>query len=159
MLKQAVPESVISGFGKHMPSKVTVICGNSFWKAKFNDEMGILDGLRKFVIYYGIKVFCSVRFDYYGDDILTAKIFKANGLECSYPNTDNQYLTEWEADEFVLGRSTSVFEKQKSEWRFNVLSQCDKYFTLIVARRDINPNKATMVCYVIYVLNLNLFKY
>lgn len=82
--------------------------------------MGTFDGLGTFMRYYQLKLYSTIQFDYYGDDVFVVKNFKTNAVECDYPTNDvkkfikNKKSYEWEPVEYVVGNSTLEFEKHTS---------------------------------------------
>lgn len=92
MYTWGIPKSFNEKFGKKMPTTLKILCGDDVWKSKYNYELSRLDGLRPFLLYYRVTIFSSVMFDYYGDDLLTVKIFRENVAESFIPKYDNQKI-------------------------------------------------------------------
>lgn len=70
-----------------MPSKLWFICGKVCWKGSLRLDLVSFDDLGSFVRYYKIKMYSTVQFDYYGDDLFKVKVFTTNAVECDYPIT------------------------------------------------------------------------
>lgn len=103
------------------------------------------------MIFYGVKLFNIVQFDYYGDNIFIATIFKENGIESKYPVTDPKkyFLTEesrrWKKEDYIIQQGTMQYEQNAALFCFNGLMNVTEYYDIQITNSDVDQKFAHMV--------------
>lgn len=149
--QQRIPSELRSNYKTKLPSKLWFICENVCWKGRFNSDVGTLDGLGSFMRFYKLKMYSTIQFDYYGDDLFVVKKFKTNAVEGDCPRnnpktfTKNKETYDWNLDEYIVGNSTIELEKHTSLWGFNAYWNSADFKKMKISSSDLNRRTSYVV--------------
>lgn len=104
-------------------------------------------GLRKFMMYYGVKLFNFILFDYCGDEIFDVTIFKESAIECSYPSTDPRTVvwTELLKDQSIIESGNVEYDQSAALLRFSGLLNICEYYEIEMNKNNIDGTLNNMV--------------
>ena len=103
------------------------------------------------MVYYGIKIFNLVKFDYHGGDSFSIEIFKDSGTECNYPTVDPigflkaEMGNVWKKSEYVFNSITLHVQKSFALWSFNAIRNVLDYYELKIFNFHTDPRLVFMV--------------
>lgn len=113
------------------------------WKAAFNEEKAKLCGLGKFMHFHEIKLYNLVQFDYYGDDLFVAKIFKESAIETQYLKINpkdfltTEHISTFKEEEYELDGWSLEYDKARALWNFSACQNYVQFFELMIHNVDI----------------------
>lgn len=137
-LFQRIPKSFVAEFGKILSSRVRIKCKKFEWKAKYDKDLKLLYGMRRFMKYYEIKMYGVVQFDYYGNDQFGVRVFKNYAIESNYRMmTPLQFLRskkcrKWREDEYIIDGLSLQYQMSIALWSFNAFMNYVDYFEIRV---------------------------
>lgn len=144
-----------------METKVAVFCGKVCWKVRYNKNMQMIEGFSTFRRFYNVKIFNTLRFDYYGESLFKVVIIKENAVECVYPKTKVREFKKckkpdlWKPEECVFGMSTIEYEKKLSLWGLTAYRNIEEEMAMTVSNSDVDRYNEKVVRYIVHVLYLH----
>lgn len=101
-----------------LSARIYVRCKNCVWWVKYDAKNYSIFGLRKFMMFYGVKLFDFIQFDYYRGDMFVVTIFNESVLEPNYPVIEppnffnSEKAKNCKREDFVIERGTVEYEKR-----------------------------------------------
>lgn len=144
---QRIPCRFIAEFGPKLPYYLHLKCNNLMWVAKYDKGRKKMYDLRDFMIYYGLKLYSVILFDYYGDGDFIIKCYNHRATEIIYPTIDpfeffkTDKAKSLKKAEFIYERDSLEVAKHMICFKCNAMRNIPDDFKLKV---NVSPQRQEM---------------